>query len=154
MLRSDDHCLTQQMAGEIFSTALAGAAATIAFGPIIACTKKRQFLPYDDISNFVEVDGWRTGNWRDRVLWATSATRGFVYEPLSWVLKGAQVDVFGMSPTHFAAVSALVTSAAVSATAQVPTVIYIGYVRTGIAGGPGRRARPAGAEAPRRRRRQ
>ena len=53
-----------------------------------------------------------------------------------------------------AAVSALVTSAAVSATAQVPTVIYIGYVRTGIAGGPGRRARPAGAEAPRRRRRQ
>ena len=95
------------MAGELVSAAIAGAAATVAFGPTLACTTERQFLPYDDIANFLDVDGWRVGNWRDRVLWATTATRGFVYEPLSWVLKGAQADVLGMSPVHFAAVSAL-----------------------------------------------
>ena len=38
--------------------------------------------------------------------WALGATRGLVYEPMSWVLKSAQFAAFGLSPSAFAAVSA------------------------------------------------
>ena len=91
--------------------ALAAAAVAVAFGPTLGLVDARVFLPYDDEPNFVEVDGWRSGSWHERLRFALTTTRGYVYEPLAWLLKSAQFEALGLSPTRFAAVSAMAPNA-------------------------------------------
>jgi Tfp pilus assembly protein PilF len=86
--------------------------ATLALGVLTALLFSRAliddhgFVGLDDIDNLVENDGY-AGLGLENLRWAFTAAHLGVYEPVSWIFRSVQHEVFGKSAFGFHAVTLL-----------------------------------------------
>ena len=120
---------------------LSAACGLVAFGATLLGVPARTFLPYDDLANFVNEDGWRTGSFSEQLAWALTATTGLVFEPLAWWLKSVQHRWWSgssLDPTGFAQVSAAAHLAAATLLAAALEELLISWLGNDDADSDGR----------------
>jgi protein O-mannosyl-transferase len=81
-------------------------AASAAFAPAVA----GDFVDWDDFDNFLENRAYRGLGWA-QVCWAWTTFHVGVYQPLGWMLLGAQYALWGLDPRGYHVVSLLLHAA-------------------------------------------
>src|SRR4051812_31109782 len=71
-------------------------ASMAAFLPVL----NNGFVSYDDDENFVANDAYRGLGW-PQLEWAWTAYHVGVYQPVGWMILGAEYDAFGMDPRGY-----------------------------------------------------
>ena len=112
-------------------------AALVAFGPTLCGSPPRIFLPYDDLPNFVDEDGWRVGSFAEQLSWALGASTGLVFEPVAWWIKSSTFRWWSggvLDPTGFAQVSAAAHLATAWLLAAALETVLAAWLAAGGAG--------------------